>query len=231
MKEEARKVEEDREEEENSLVKMKIEEESAMNEISQLQEEIQELHRQMEEQKQELKNESQELFQLEPSLTQKKNELEELKITVLDETEIKTVLNERMKGIELKGEQVLREITDFENEIFSLRSKEKMIERELGEFEAREKVLMDNIERVGEEKQRVVEENHEKELGYKRELLKEEEEKENFERDLDIMKVKIGDLEDLVRCKEQEVLKLDNKISELVKIRKEIGDVSICLDA
>lgn len=139
MREEVHRANEVKDEELGLIRKMDIEEQQAMKDIENLQKEIKELHLKMEEQKIQLKFEDEELMKIEPGLREKREELENLKIAALDENEIKTVLNERIRGIEENGEVVLREISDFENRINDLRGNQNKIQSAIDEEKAEKK--------------------------------------------------------------------------------------------
>lgn len=90
--------------------------------------------------------------------------------------------------------------------------------------------LRNKISDLSAEKKAYAEDLHRAELEYKGKLLEETIDKENLMKDLELLKVKIKDLEGLLRKKDMEIEKLDSKLNELIRIRRQIGDLSACFD-
>lgn len=205
------------------LIQMKLDEQSVIKEIRQLEEDLNELKYMGKDHQKLFQNELNTLNNINIILKKKEEEFSKVNINWEDENEIKHVLRLRVKDLEKKLEEKENEANLVIERVENSKGNQKVLKGKLEMCEFRLKEHDEKSSMIEEIRKRTVEEILKKETKYKDELMKEAQEKTDLSDELKKLAYRVKAMQECLSDKNDQIENIDQKISELIKIRKKMG--------
>lgn len=204
------------------LIKMRMEEQRAMKDITNLQDTLRDLQDSRIGNKKFFQIETKALLSVKDILREKEEEFEKFKIQYEDENEIKNVLMMRIKDLEnqlkVKEEETEEVCTKLEN----IKINQNSFKEKIEETNLRIKAISENHNRIENIRRKSVQITLEKETEYKAELIKEAHEKQELSQELKKLAYKVKSMQECLCDKNTQIENIDQKIGELIKIRRKM---------
>lgn len=204
-------------------VERKLKEKNKMSEIRELQLTMESLKQNHEEHRTNLKSEAVDMIELAQAYEEKVKLLQIAKEKCSDDSQIKNVLMMRIKDLESVQNTKQTDKYNYDHDILVVQQRQsdalgciKLLEDQMGNLGPR-------FSYVETSKKELINESTKKELRYKEELLRSEHHKIELREEAEILKNKIIALHKVLDNRDSSMNKIDQKIEELIKLRKDLS--------
>lgn len=175
-----------------------------------------------EDQRNQIKSEAKAVLDLLQTYESKKKALEVQKELCSDEIQVKQVLMDRIKELEGRQESKREGKFDADNQIMKSQQRQLELMGQLKLVDDQMNSISQKLKFVESQKKERVTEMMKNELSYKTMLIQGESDKNTLKQEAEELKNKLVSMVKLFESRDSQMSKIDQKIDELIRLRKEI---------